>query len=287
MTTGVLPRCLVACCGAAALAAVTASCAPSGSASAPTPSATAPGARDFFGPQFVAEAHGSFGLDRTRVLPSDDPRFARILRVSYPAGSASQESARTDGTPEGGAQVYLLLRDGPIDVLYLRYYVRFPEQFDFVKGGKLPGLFGGTATAGGRIPDGTDGFSTRYMWRRDGDGEVYAYLPTSVDHGSSLGRGSWTWPTGRWICVEQKVKLNAPGRSDGTVAVWIDDRQVYQVSGLVFRTAADLKVDGLFFSTFFGGSDKSWVTPQNQYADFAAFAVSGRYIAPLSGSDGN
>ncbi|WP_181449171.1 polysaccharide lyase [Nonomuraea aridisoli] len=43
---------------------------------------------------------------------------------------------------------------------------------------------------GGRIPDGTNGLSTRFMWRANGAGEVYAYLPTSREHGTSLGRGA-------------------------------------------------------------------------------------------------
>lgn len=31
------------------------------------------------------------------------------------------------------------------DSLYLRYYVKFEEGFDFVKGGKLPGLMGASS----------------------------------------------------------------------------------------------------------------------------------------------
>jgi hypothetical protein len=255
----------------------------------PTPGTAAEpfaaGLREVFGDGLVAVEHGSFGLDRARVLPSDDPRFPQLLRVSYPAGSASERAARTDGTPHGGAQLYLLRRGGSTDALNLRYYVRFPPGFEFVKGGKLPGLFGGSVTNDREIPDGTNGFSTRYMWRRQGDGEVYAYLPTSVEQGTSLGRASWVFQPGRWICVEQRVRLNTPGRPDGTVAVWIDGERVYEATGLVFRTTADLKIDGLYFSTFFGGGDKSWGTPRDQHADFAAFAVSGDYIGPLPGSD--
>jgi hypothetical protein len=37
----------------------------------------------------------------------------------------------------------------------------------------------------------------------------------------------------------------------------------------------------VFFSTFFGGSDPSWATPRTQHTDFAAFAVSDRYIGPV------
>jgi hypothetical protein len=239
-------------------------------------------AKDFFGSGLLPQTRGSFGLeDRTRIIASDDPRFTRVLRVFYPANSASSRSAVRDGTIEGGAQMYLKLADGPADRLHLRYYVRFPEGFDFVKGGKLPGLYGGTANNGQRIPDGTNGFSTRYMWRRDGEAEVYAYLPTSEEHGTSLGRGSWKWTPGTWTCVEQEVRLNTPGRADGSVTVWLDGEEAERSTGLTFRTVSSLRIEGVFFSTFFGGGDASWASPKDQYADFAAFAVSGRRIGPL------
>jgi hypothetical protein len=35
-----------------------------------------------------------------------------------------------------------------------------------------------------------------------------------------------------------------------------------------------LRIRGLFFSTFFGGSDTTWATPVDQAADFANFTVS-------------
>jgi hypothetical protein len=222
---------------------------------------------------------GSFGLDRARVLPAENPRFARLLRVDYPAGSGSQRSADVEGTPAGGAQAYLLAPT-PADEAYLRYYVRFPDGFDFVKGGKLPGLFGGTATAGRRIPDGTDGFSTRYMWRRGGDGEVYAYLPTSREHGTSIGRGAWRFVPGRWTSLEQRVRLNRPGVADGRITVWVDDVQVLDERGVRFRTSPAVRIDGVFLSTFFGGGDESWATPEDQHADFAGFALSSAPIGP-------
>ncbi|MEV5412774.1 polysaccharide lyase [Thermopolyspora sp. NPDC052614] len=234
----------------------------------------------FFGPTLTVRDRGSFGLaDRAYVLPSDDPRFREILRVLFPAGSASRKASREDGTPEGGAQLYLPFADGPADAVRLTYHVRFPDGFAFVKGGKLPGLFGGTRTSGGRIPDGSDGLSTRYMWRRAGAGEVYAYLPTSHDHGTSLGRGAWTYPTGRWIRLEQDVRLNTPGKADGSITVRLDGRQVFRADALTFRTTGDLRIDGVFFSTFFGGDDASWSSPSDQHIDFAGFET-----APVGGS---
>lgn len=238
----------------------------------------------FFGSAVSPLDDRSFGLSRAVILPSRDSGLGQILRVRYPARSASPTVSRNFDRPEGGAQLYLPLRSGPTDALHLRYYVRFPRGFDFVRGGKLPGLYGGTVTSGRRIPDGDDGLSTRYMWRANGAGEVYAYLPTSVEHGTSLGRGAWHWPTGRWVCVEQAVRLNTPHRNDGTVDVSLDGRSVLHADGLEFRTTKRLGIRGIFFSTFFGGSDTSWATPRAQYIDFAAFAVSARPVGLFHGA---
>lgn len=233
-----------------------------------------PAVAGFFGSRLAGRVSGSFGLEQVKVGPSGDKRFSQRLQVKYPANSASQLSSNDDKTVSGGAQVYLSWTTGPVEEAYLKYYVRFPAGFDFVKGGKMPGLFGGTVTSGQHIPDGANGFSTRYMWRAKGAGEVYAYLPTSKEHGTSLGRGDWTFPTGRWIRVEQRVKLNTVGKSDGQIQVWMDGVQVASHTGLKFRTTSKLKIEGIFFSTFFGGSDSSWASPRDQTAEFASFVLS-------------
>jgi hypothetical protein len=252
-----------------------------GAKAPPRPSAPPPSTVDgFFGADLTAQDFGDFGMDRVAVVPSGDQRFPTALRVRYPADSASQLSAANSDTEHGGAQVYLGWRAGPVDDAYLRYFVRFPAGFDFVKGGKLPGLYGGRMNNGRKIPDGTNGFSTRYMWRAGGAAEVYAYLPTSVAHGTSLGRGDWTWPTGVWTEVEQHVRLNNPGRTDGQVQVWLNGVLVFEQTGLTFRSTGSLQVEGLFFSTFFGGGDASWATPRDQYADFAGFQLADRKISP-------
>ena len=235
-----------------------------------TEAATPAGLERFFGNGLSFSDRGAFGLDRAQLITTPDAPGGSMLRVGYPAGSASRRAAAEDG----GMQAYLRLPDGPEDALHLQYFVRFQPDFDFVRGGKLPGLFGGTVTGGQHIPDGTDGFSTRYMWRSGGDGEVYAYLPTSQEHGTSLGRGCWSFPTNQWVVIEQRVALNTPGASDGEVSVWQDGRHVLHQRGLTFRTTDQLKIDGVFFSTFFGGGDATWATPVDQHADFAGFSVS-------------
>jgi hypothetical protein len=228
---------------------------------------------------------GSFGRDNTSVEEDAKSPGGRFLRVRYYKGGASPSASRRDGVREGGAQVLGTFESGPVDHVFLRYFVRFPANFEFVKGGKLPGFYGGAQISGGHIPDGTNGFSTRFMWRTDGQGEVYAYLPSSTRFGTSLGRGSWHFARDQWQCIEQELKLNTPGTADGAVHVWLDGKPVYQNEQLLFRTTASLRAEGVFFSTFFGGGDSSWAPPADTYADFAAFAVApARVGCTLAGS---
>ena len=215
----------------------------------------------------------AWGEENLELILAPQENFEQILRVHYPANSATPSVSRRHGVPIGGAEFYADLALAPQSQLQLSYWVRFSENFDFVKGGKLPGLFGGKGASGGNIPDGTDGFSTRLMWRRNGDGEVYAYLPTSEEYGTSIGRGAWRFEPNVWYHIRQEVKLNHPERTDGQIRLWVNEELVIDQGELSFRTVDSLQIDGLFFSTFFGGGDTSWATPQDVYSDFAGFSV--------------
>lgn len=246
--------------------------------SAPGAPPMPPHLQSFFGDELIMRRRGAFGLDDVTVELPEAGCAWKHIRVRYPKGSASQLSVEQDGAPSGGAQVYLQFRDGPADDLYLSYRVRFQDGFQFARGGKLPGFFGGTHVAGGNTPDGTNGFSTRYMWRAGGKGQVYAYLPRSKDYGTTLGLGSWKFVPGRWAAIQQRVRLNSPQLADGSVTVWVDGREVFHQDGLFYRSTPALRIEGVFFSTFFGGDDLSWASPVDQYADFATFVVSDRFI---------
>jgi hypothetical protein len=213
-----------------------------------------------------------WGWANTSIV--SDPKFGSVLRVRYPAGSASPTVTSKTGAPLGGAQ-FLASPVAPGDAFHLTFHVRFAATFNWVKGGKLPGLFGGSAISGTAIPNGTDGFSTRHMWRQGGMGEVFALLPTTAGAGgTSLGRGSWSFVQDRWYLVEQQAILNTPGASDGIIRVWVDGMPILEATGLEFRTVSSLKIEGIFFCTFFGGDDATWATPVDTTADFADFSLS-------------
>lgn len=91
-----------------------------------------------------------------------------VLQLFYPENSINPAQK-----PQGGAEFYA----NPLNLedawnISLEYSVYFHPDFDFVKGGKLPGLYGGhQGCSGGDAA--THCFSTRLMWRTGGLGELY------------------------------------------------------------------------------------------------------------------
>ncbi|KAG2150480.1 polysaccharide lyase family 14 protein [Suillus clintonianus] len=200
-----------------------------------------------------------------------------VLQVTYAAG--------TYGSADSGAQWYSLWNttDGSqFQSMLLSYELAFDSNFNWVQGGKLPGLRGGTDVndcSGGAQPNGTNCFSTRLMWRkkraRRRYKRIYAYMLTpnnmcsdsniicNSDYGVSIDRGSFGFETGHWCRITLLVQLNnASGVANGNIILYFNDVQVISQQNLYFRTVNDFAIGGLYFSTFFGGDDSSWATPQ-------------------------
>jgi hypothetical protein len=204
---------------------------------------------------------------QNRFAETKDGKAA--LRSDFPQGSYA---VNEENVPVGGTGFRAGVLEGS-DEACLSYDVQFEDGFEFNQGGKLPGFFGGDAPTGGRIPNGSDGFTSRFMWRSGGRGEVYAYIPSSIEHGTSFGRGSWSFATGRWQRISQYLKLNTPGQADGQFKVWLDGNLVYEVSNVELRTVDSLKINGFLVHTFFGGNDQSWASPKDQSIWFSDFSV--------------
>ncbi len=204
------------------------------------------------------------------------------LRVSYPKGGL--------GPRETGGQIMMVFRNmdgisnGLYQELYLRYYLKFEEGFDFNKGGKLPGLMGGGDSwgrSGGNQPDGTNGWTLRFMWGREGRLVIYAYIPKS-------GNGKWgnnTWgqcidcnfkaEPDKWHCIEQYVNVGTPGRDDGKLKVWIDGEERLNIDDMRFRDVENEYglIGGICFSTFHGGNTDDWAPRRDSYAQFDGFVA--------------
>lgn len=217
------------------------------------------------GVPLAAEVSGprAWGAENAQPIPGG-------LRVSFPAGSINPGNPRA---PRGGAGFLRPLPPGA-EARCLSYVVRFEEGFAFARGGKLPGLYGGQAPSGCTAAELSRGFSARLMWREGGVGELYLYAPDRRARcGESIGRGSFRLVPGTTHVLAQEVVLNRPGAADGAIRLWLDGRPVLEATGLTLREDASVRVEGLFFSTFFGGADPSWASPRTQWAEFTRLAI--------------
>lgn len=209
-----------------------------------------------------------FGAVNASVADAAGTTGGKALKTVYPAGSRDPGSGLLGGAGWRKSAI-------SAEAACLRYKVRFSDGFAFGLGGKLPGLYGGTGNTGGNIPTGADGWSARFMWTSAGGLIVYAYLPTSVQYGTPFAVPGVALTPGQWHTIEQAVKLNTPGKSDGEIVVRVNGVHRLHQAGLRFRDVADLKANGLLFSTFFGGKTDDWNCPQDQFAEFADFEIFG------------
>ncbi|TFK33788.1 hypothetical protein BDQ12DRAFT_707183 [Crucibulum laeve] len=226
--------------------------------------------------------------------PLEFPAPTNVWEAVYPKGSY-----KPSGPIPGGFSFYV---GGPTAFseglktateVVMSYRMMLQEGWQWVKGGKLPGVFGGIGDlaygcSGGRQESRCQCFDLRPMWRGGGDGELYTYLPLSEsnknrllavpprtiensDYGFSVGRGSFCWDiaAGRWVSVAFRVKLNDIGFQNGEVQLWIDGVSAMNIDGLELRYSKDSTLKGFHFQTFFGGSTAEWASPKEQKAWFA------------------
>ena len=208
------------------------------------------------------------------------------LAVDFPAG--------TVGPKDGGAQ-WKFDFESSARVVVFRYRVKFKEGFDFVRGGKLPGLAGGTAPTGSTQADGFNGFAARMMWRTDHEGnpgdpvQTKANLVQYVKHTTSGSNNDgrqedslyWTdengdrveIEAGRWYRMTSTVILNRVGRANGRIKSYLNGKQVLDARNLEFRYTNDMKIDVLYLSTFFGGSSAAWATSKDETIYFDEFTI--------------
>ncbi|KAI0648391.1 hypothetical protein C8Q79DRAFT_573108 [Trametes meyenii] len=192
--------------------------------------------------------------DAGRIPPPPETNSSSFLQLFYPANSINPAQE-----PQGGADFYASpLALGNAKNVSMEYSVFFPADFNFVAGGKLPGLYGGHDSCSGG-DDALQCFSTRLMWRENGLGELYLYAPKDkqtdalcstppqsvcdADWGLSIGRGAFSFKAGNWTHVRQTVTLNTPGEQDGGFALDVDGKRVIERCDVYYRGAPQSGAD--------------------------------------------
>ena len=215
------------------------------------------------------------------------PLSGRALRVTIPRGELLGLDLRYRFRDHHGAE--------PTEV-YFRYYLRLaPSWLLATQGGKLPGLAGtyGKAGWGGRKWDGAQGWSARGSYGatppegHPARGQTllgtYAYHSGSSGYGEGFG---WTGAglaglvqPDRWYCIEQRLKINTPGREDGVLQVWIDGRMALSREGLRLRDVDALRIEEVWMNFYHGGTEPA---PVEMHAYIDSVVVARSYVGMLS-----
>lgn len=196
----------------------------------------------------------------------------------------------------------------PAESAIMSYSVYFPEDFPWVRGGKLPGLcIGGNATecaTGSRW--GWSSGSVRIMWRNNGNVIAYVYFPLQVGGaggGYSAGvlaqgegyrevargdgftgddlfcasKGGLKLQAGVWNNITLVVAMSSVGTADGLISLTVNG-ETRTVKDVLWRTEKNVSINRYLFATFFGGNDISWAIQEPTYALFRKF----RFEAPAN-----
>lgn len=200
-----------------------------------------------------------------------------VLQINYPKNEV------------GKGPLWNYKFEKPFDEYTLEYKVRVPNDFDFVRGGKLPGLYGGSGPAGGASVAEADGFSERIMWRELGVLCQYVYymdkriqkkwgenfiFTTASNKNMPITEDMWkTMNThfderiyltpDKWHTLKTYIKMNTPGQEDGKIIAWIGGKEAVNVN-LRFRNDLSFGIDRFKFTTFFGGNDETWAPKKDE-----------------------
>lgn len=255
----------------------------------------------FESPEALKAAFEVLGMAEGRVKLTTEPKL-----VHSGAGALQLTATAAGGRSCGAGPSYWFGAEkngGGCDRVYLRYYLKFAEDYDQ---GNLNHTGGGLAATSGASmwdgmgqagirPKGDDRFSVGFEpWRDWGRNEppgsmiLYTYWMDMKKDRDGHFWGNMMAPTppgrfiprrGRWHCFEQMIKANTPGRADGELAAWIDGKLYVHYTGFRWRSSEAVKLKRFNLAVYVHQSTKDntvW------YDDVV---LSTGYVGPIRGAE--
>jgi hypothetical protein len=133
----------------------------------------------------------------------------------------------------------------------LSYSVLLPADFEFHRGGVLPGISGADDKASG------DRFAVSFAWRskdagKEGGGVTLRVTENGATQGLPIERHAFDFPRGRWVKLEQEVILNTPKMEDGVLRVWVDGVLAVDRRDVTYRTKPQVAIAGVSVEVYRG-----------------------------------
>lgn len=152
----------------------------------------------------------------------------------------------------------------------LCYDVRFDNDFQFVKGGKIMGLGPDNQITGGH-PMTPGGWSARSNFGEDATARTYLYAQNKTGKwGVGLASRAGLFTKQRYHTVCLQVDLNVPAEAlNGSARIFVDGNLVVDHKGIQYRSAEgdSTLISQILFETFHGGNSASYA-PRDEMGNF-------------------
>lgn len=215
------------------------------------------------------------------VVPGEGVGGSSALKVMY------------EGFDRGSKRVTAKLHVPPRAEYTLNYDVKFCNDFQFTKGGKLHGLGPAEPVTGGNKV-GADNWSARVTFQGSGAPKTYVYhQDMERQYGDSVKATNFKFELGRYYAISLHVKVNEPASAaNGFARIYVDGQKVADAENIRFRgnSGESTLISTVLFSTFHGGHSPEYAPKAagGGYASVCAFfdnfAVHpGEYIRPAGG----
>lgn len=165
------------------------------------------------------------------------------------------------------------------DHAVLSYTLEIPDGFEWVKGGKLPGLGGNIAPnfpghSPATPPAGLN-WTVRPMWAEGGRLWLYVWDMRVPAGGYPIQLFS-KYPVlspGNAYQIEVEAKMNRPGLKDGYTAIRVNGKTAISKRWAQFRNTDALGIDSVLVSVFYGGSGPEYAPKHDQTLRLSDIAV--------------
>jgi hypothetical protein len=189
----------------------------------------------------------------------------KVLQVNHGQGNVGSGS---------GIGNYRIPLDKGYKELFLSWDVYVPADFDLFKGGKFFGGFaGGSSTA---IPNNdktdTDGWVSMLLFNENINYSTYNYFKGSMynPYGWPYGTHVANITKGKWQNITIRLRVNDGDNANGLFEVFNNKVLVYQQvdAKAVNGFNPNYLIEQIYLNNFFGGGDKSFASPRNQWVQF-------------------
>ncbi len=140
--------------------------------------------------------------------------------------------------------------------IFVRFYDYYADGFDFPAGMKIGRISSFNAATQLNNYDiilqaRATGSSNR-CGTTDSTSLAISFNGGPVDWG--MAEGNFVFQRGRWYNIQAEVKLNTPGRSDGEVRVWVDEKLIAQKIGINITGSGSAAINRVLYGGWYSDS---------------------------------